>query len=107
MKTPLPIRLWRWFEQTRVGRSVFRVGVPRSHLSRAQAMVSSFLLHLQPAKVHRRTLRPATTLGLGLISLYLFAILAITGVFSRFTDCLANVDYTHFVKWESAGICIL
>jgi quinol-cytochrome oxidoreductase complex cytochrome b subunit len=84
MKTPLPIRLWRWFEQTTLGRSVFRVGVPKSNLSRAQAMVSSFLLHMQPAKVQRRTLKPATTLGLGLISLFLFAILIITGVLLMF-----------------------
>jgi quinol-cytochrome oxidoreductase complex cytochrome b subunit len=84
MKTPLPIRLWRWFEQTTLGRSVFRVGVPRSNLSRAQAMVSSFLLHMQPAKVQRRTLKATTTFGLGLISLFLFAILTITGVLLMF-----------------------
>ena len=84
MKEPLPIRLWRWFEQTTLGRAIFRVGVPRSNLGRAQAMVSSFLLHMQPAKVQRRTLKPSTTLGLGLISLFLFAILTITGVLLMF-----------------------
>ncbi|MFI5356093.1 MAG: cytochrome b N-terminal domain-containing protein [Opitutales bacterium] len=84
MKLLTPGGLWRWFEQTRLGRSVFRVGLPQSQLGRAQAMVSSFLLHLQPAKVQRRTLRPTTTLGLGLISLILFAILTITGVLLMF-----------------------
>lgn len=98
MNAPLPTRLWRWFEQTRVGRSIFRVGVPRSQLSRAQAMVSSFLLHLQPAKVHRRTLRPATTLGLGLISLYLFAILAITGVLLMFYYVPSTERAYHSMK---------
>ena len=77
-------RLFRWFQRTRVGRSVFRVGLPQSNLERAQAMVSSFLLHGQPVKVSRHALRPTTTLGLGLISLYLFFILIGTGVLLMF-----------------------
>ena len=84
MTPPLLTRLWQRFEQTLAGRSIFRVGLPQSNLGRAQAMISSFLLHLQPAKVHRRTLRPATTFGLGLISLYLFFILIGTGVLLMF-----------------------
>ena len=47
-------------------------------------MVSSFLLHVQPAKVGRHALRRPTTLGLGLISLYLFLILTGTGVLLMF-----------------------
>lgn len=77
-------RLWQKIVATRVGRSVFRVGLPESNLSRAQAMVSSFLLHLHPAKVHRHSLRFSTTLGLGLISLYLFLLLCATGVVLMF-----------------------
>ena len=73
-------QLWTRFHNSRVGRSIFRVGLPGSNLERAQAAVSSFLLHIQPAKVNQRTLKFSTTLGLGLISLYLFIILAGTGV---------------------------
>jgi cytochrome b-561 len=47
-------------------------------------MVSSFLLHVQPAKVHRHSLRASYSLGLGLISLYLFLILIGTGVLLMF-----------------------
>jgi quinol-cytochrome oxidoreductase complex cytochrome b subunit len=47
-------------------------------------MVSSFLLHIQPAKVHRHSLRASYSLGLGLISLYLFLILIVTGVLLMF-----------------------
>src|SRR3974390_2171577 len=47
-------------------------------------MASSFLLHIQPAKVHRHALKFSTTLGLGLISLYLFLILIVTGVLLMF-----------------------
>ncbi len=84
MNAPLPKRLWQQFERSRVGRSIFRVGLPQSNLERAQAMVSSFLLHVQPAKVHRHSLRPGYSLGLGLISLYLFFILIGTGVLLMF-----------------------
>ncbi len=84
MNAPLPKRIWKWFERTRVGRSVFRVGLPQSNLERSQAMVSSFLLHVQPAKVNRHALKPGYTLGLGLISLYLLFILIGTGVLLMF-----------------------
>jgi cytochrome b-561 len=75
---------WKSLQRTRVGHSIFRVGLPESNLERAQAAISSFLLHLQPAKVNRRTLKFRTTLGLGLISLYLFLILSATGVLLMF-----------------------
>ena len=84
VNAPLPKRLWQWFTRTRVGRSIFRVGLPESNLERSQAMVSSFLLHMQPAKVNRHSLRASYSLGLGLISLYLFLILIVTGVLLMF-----------------------
>jgi len=96
VKEFLPKRIWQWFERTRVGRSIFRVGLPQSNLERAQAMVSSFLLHVQPAKVNRHSLRASYSFGLGLISLYLFLILTFTGVLLMFyyvpsTDHAYNV----------------
>ena len=47
-------------------------------------MTSSFLLHIQPAKVHKHSLKAGYSLGLGLISLYLFFILIGTGVLLMF-----------------------
>ena len=84
MKAPLLKKIWQWFERTHIGRSIFRVGLPQSNLERAQAMVSSFLLHIQPAKVNRHSLRASYSFGLGLISLYLFLILIVTGVLLMF-----------------------
>ena len=84
MNVPFPQRLWKRFTQTRVGRSIFRVGLPESNLERSQAMVSSFLLHMQPAKVNRHSLKASYTLGLGLISLYLLLILVVTGTLLMF-----------------------
>lgn len=84
MKVPIIKRFWKWVEGTRVGRSIFRVGLPQSNLERSQAMVSSFMLHMQPAKVNRHSLRASYTFGLGLITLYLLIILIGTGVLLMF-----------------------
>jgi quinol-cytochrome oxidoreductase complex cytochrome b subunit len=84
VKSPRIAQIWHWFERTRLGRSIFRVGLPQSNLERAQAMVSSFVLHIQPAKVNRHSLRASYSFGLGLISLYLFLILIVTGTLLMF-----------------------
>ncbi len=62
-------------------RSVLRSGRPTSDKSRSAAIVNNFFLHIQGAKTHINTLRPSYTLGLGLISFFLFIIVVITGVF--------------------------
>ncbi len=61
-------------------RSVFRVGWPRTDKDRAASMISSFFLHIHPAKVRPHTLKFSCSLGLGLVSLYLFLVLIVTGV---------------------------
>jgi len=43
-------------------------------------MISSFFLHVHSAKVRSHSLRATYTLGLGLISFYLFLVLVVTGV---------------------------
>jgi quinol-cytochrome oxidoreductase complex cytochrome b subunit len=63
-----------------VGRSVFRIGWPRTDKDRAASMISSFFLHIHPARVSRHVLRPTYTFALGLISAILFAILSLTGL---------------------------
>lgn len=63
-----------------VWRSIFRVGWPRTDKDRAAAMISSVFLHVHAAKVQRHSLRASYTLGLGLISFYLFVVLIVTGV---------------------------
>ena len=71
--------LVRWCQS--VWRSIFRVGWPRTDKDRAAAMISSFFLHVHSAKVNPHSLHPSYTLGLGLISFYLFVVLIATGVF--------------------------
>src|SRR5512135_1478583 len=87
-------RLWKAFRGTRVGGSIFRIGLPASNLERAQVAISSFFLHFQPAKVNRRVLKFRSTLGLGLITLYLFLILVVTGVLLMFYYVPAT-DYAY------------
>jgi cytochrome b-561 len=65
---------------SRAGRSVFRIGWPRTDKDRAAVMISSLFLHVHPARVSRHALRPGYTLGLGLVSAILFLVLTVTGL---------------------------
>ena len=110
MKDFPPNKLWQRFLTTRVGRSIFRVGLPRSNLERAQAMVSSFLLHVQPAKVNKHAIKASYTMGLGLVSLYLFFILIGTGTLLMFYY-VPSVDHAYNVMKDlqfvvSAGLVV-
>jgi quinol-cytochrome oxidoreductase complex cytochrome b subunit len=71
----LPSNLWN---------SVFRNPLPSTDLERASTSFTNFFLHIHPVKVHRNTLRPIYTLGLGLMSLFLFMILVATGILLMF-----------------------
>ncbi len=62
-----------------VRESIVRHGAPTSDRARSQAVFSNFFLHVQSTRVHRHSLRPTTTLGLGVIAFVLFLILAATG----------------------------
>jgi len=61
-------------------RSIFRTGWPRSRQQRLAAMLSSLVLHVHPTRVRVSVLRPSYTLGLGLISFFLFVVLTVTGL---------------------------
>jgi len=64
--------------------SIFRNPLPANDQERAATSFTNFFLHLHPVKVHRNTLRPAYTLGLGLISFFLFLLLVATGILLMF-----------------------
>jgi len=67
-----------------VWRSIFRHGFPDNDLDRMQAVFTNLFLHVLPARVHVHALRPTATLGLGVIALFLFFILVVTGVLLMF-----------------------
>jgi quinol-cytochrome oxidoreductase complex cytochrome b subunit len=64
--------------------SLFRNPLPTNDLERSSTSFTNFFLHIHPVKVHKNTLRPAYTLGLGLASMFLFVILVITGILLMF-----------------------
>ena len=64
--------------------SIFRHGAPTTDRSRSETVVQNFFLHIHSARVHRWSLRPSFTMGLGLLSLFSFGVLAVTGVLLMF-----------------------
>ncbi len=66
-----PLNVWN---------SIFRNPVPSNDLERSATTFTNFFLHIHPVKVHRNSLRPIYTMGLGLVSFFLFLILVLTGV---------------------------
>lgn len=67
-----------------VKESIFRTGYPDTPRKRAAMIVNTLFLHIHPARVQLHSLQPTYTLGLGLLSFFLFAILGLTGVLLMF-----------------------
>lgn len=101
--------------------SVFRHRLPYTDLGRSQTSFTNFFLHLHPVKVHKHTLRPMFTMGLGLISLFLFMILVVTGIllmfyyvpsttqaYDRMLDLRGSVAFGDFLRnmhrWSAHGM---
>ena len=101
--------------------SIFRNPLPANDQERAATSFTNFFLHLHPVKVHRNTLRPAYTLGLGLISFFLFLILVVTGIllmfyyvpsttqaYDRMLDLRGSVAFGIFLRnmhrWSAHGM---
>ena len=70
--------------RNRVWKSIFRHGFPDNERLRSEAVTSNLFLHVHPVKVYRESLEYLKTLGLGLISFYLFVLLSVTGVLLMF-----------------------
>ena len=94
---------------------------PSTDLERASTSFTNFFLHIHPVKVHRNTLRPIYTLGLGLISFFLFLILVVTGIllmfyyvpsttqaYDRMLDLRGTVAFGIFLRnmhrWSAHGM---
>ncbi len=64
--------------------SIFRNPLPSNDLERSATSFTNFFLHIHPVKVHKHSLKPAYTFGLGLISFFLFVILIVSGILLMF-----------------------
>jgi quinol-cytochrome oxidoreductase complex cytochrome b subunit len=60
--------------------TMFRSGRPDSDRSRSSFVFGNVFLHLHPARVHRWSLRPGFTLGLGMATLSAFLVTLATGI---------------------------
>jgi quinol-cytochrome oxidoreductase complex cytochrome b subunit len=69
---------------SRIWKSIFRHGWPVNARLRSEVIIWNIFFHIHPVKVYRETLKFSKTLGLGLISLYLFIILTVTGILLMF-----------------------
>jgi len=69
---------------TKIYYSIFRHRFDNTGLTKSKIMFSNVLLHIQPVKIHKRSIRFKTTMGLGLVTFYLFVILALTGILLMF-----------------------
>ncbi|MEE9613256.1 MAG: cytochrome b N-terminal domain-containing protein, partial [Desulfatiglandales bacterium] len=67
-----------------IRKSIFRHVWPVNARLRSEVIVSNVFLHIHPVKVYKDTLKITKTFGLGVISLYLFIILTITGILLMF-----------------------
>lgn len=108
----MPMSIWT---------SVFRNNLPHTDLGRSKTSFTNFFLHIHPVKVHKHTLKPWFTMGLGLISLFLFIILTVTGVllmfyyvpsttqaYDRMLDLRGSVAFGVFLRnmhrWAAHGM---
>jgi quinol-cytochrome oxidoreductase complex cytochrome b subunit len=66
-------------------KSIYRTtAFPKTERERSEAFFNSFLLHIQPAKIEKHALRFTYTFGLGLLSMYLFILLTVSGLLLMF-----------------------
>lgn len=104
-----------------VWNSVFRHPIPDSDLGRSQTSFTNFFLHIHPVKVNKHTLKPWYTLGLGLMSFFLFVVLVFTGIllmfyyvpsttqaYDRMLDLRGTVAFGTFLRnmhrWSAHGM---
>ncbi|MDX2043316.1 MAG: cytochrome b N-terminal domain-containing protein [Acidobacteriota bacterium] len=110
--TELPANIWQ---------SIFRNPLPSSDLGRSQTSFTNFFLHIHPVKVNKHTVKPWFTMGLGLMTFFLFVILIVTGVllmfyyvpsteqaYNRMLDLRSSVAFGTFLRnmhrWAAHGM---
>ena len=115
-----PLSALREFPQN-IWNSIFRNPLPSTDLERSSTSFTNFFLHIHPVKVNRNTLRPAYTMGLGLMATFLFVILVVTGVllmfyyvpsttqaYDRMLDLRGTVAFGIFLRnmhrWSAHGM---
>jgi quinol-cytochrome oxidoreductase complex cytochrome b subunit len=106
---------------TNIWNSIFRNPLPGNDVERSATSFTNFFLHIHPVKVHKNTLRPLYTMGLGLMAFFLFVILVVTGIllmfyyvpstkeaYDRMLDLRGSVAFGTFLRnmhrWSAHGM---
>ncbi|HWI53798.1 MAG TPA: selenite/tellurite reduction operon b-type cytochrome ExtP [Symbiobacteriaceae bacterium] len=76
--------LWANFKNTTLYKSIYRNEYPDTPRNQVLVVLNSVVLHLHPVKLPRRAVRVSYTWGLGGLSLLMFLILTLTGVWLMF-----------------------
>lgn len=76
--------LWAKFKNTTLYKSIYRNDYPDTPRNQVLVILNSVVLHLHPVKLPRRAVRVSYTWGLGGLSLLMFLILTLTGVWLMF-----------------------
>ena len=76
--------LWARFKNTTLYKSIYRNEYPDTPRNQVLVILNSVVLHLHPVKVPRRAVRMSYTWGLGGLSLLMFLMLTVTGVWLMF-----------------------
>lgn len=90
--------LWSWFKSTSLYKSIYRNDYPDTPRSQVLVILNSVVLHLHPVKLPRRAVRVSYTWGLGGLSLLMFLILTLTGVWLMFYYVPAVPDAYESMK---------
>jgi cytochrome b6 len=77
-------KLFDWFRQTQVGKSIFRRSYTDTQKDRMQAIHGNVFYHIHPVNIRRGALKLGFTWGMGGITFLLFLILTISGVLLMF-----------------------
>src|SRR5690606_4135991 len=76
--------LFKWLKNSRFFKSIYREGYPDTDRKRVMVIINSLALHLHPVRNPKKAVRVSYTWGLGGLSIWMFVILTITGVFLMF-----------------------
>jgi quinol-cytochrome oxidoreductase complex cytochrome b subunit len=72
------------YKKSQLWKSVFRHKLDDAPRQRSLAVLTNVFIHLHPAKINRDAVRYRYTWGMGGLTMYLFVVLTITGVFLMF-----------------------
>lgn len=78
------MKLRELLTNNRFFKSIYRTGYPDTPRKRVMVILNSLALHLHPVRIPKRATRVSYTWGLGGLSIFMFIVLTITGVFLMF-----------------------